>query len=128
MATIANPLAGVFSAPPPPPGVAAPASSDSGSGSDNSGWLTGLGDLFSGVGNIVVSGIRAANTPAPAAIPSGWTYNPATAQYHNAQGQAVTATGTLTSAGLSNNSSLIWVVLAFLAFVLLKPMLRRGGE
>lgn len=91
-------------------------------GNDTSGWLSGLGDLFQGVGSAVSSGLRAANAPNnnPG---SGFVFNPTTGQYYNpVTGQALTATGTLTSAGMSgslfsSNGNLILLALAFLAFL-----------
>jgi hypothetical protein len=127
MATIASPLAGVFSTPPPPPGVAAPASSEGG-GSDSSGWLTGLGDLFQGIGSVVISGIQASNAPAAPTPGSGWVYNPTTGTYHDpATGRALTSTGTLTSAGASNwfSNPIVIFLAVLLGFVVLKPLLKK---
>lgn len=107
-----------------PPGVSAGADS---SGTDSSGWLSGLGDLFSGVGTAVSSGLKAANTP-NVPVASGWAYNPVTQQYYNAiTGQALTSTGSLTSAGIftgSSSNTFILILLAALAFILLR---RKGG-
>jgi len=91
-------------------------------GNDSSGWLSGMGDLFQGIGSAVSSGLRAAN--APSGSPgSGFVFNPATGQYYNpVTGQALTATGTLTSAGaagslFSSNSTLMLILLAAVAFL-----------
>lgn len=73
--------------------------SDSGDTGDWGGYLSGLGDLFQGLGAGIASGIKASNSPTinPS---SGWVYNAATGNYINpATGQAMTATGTLPSAG-----------------------------
>lgn len=85
------------------PAPATTASSDSG---DISGWLSGLGGLFAGIGTGISTGYKAVNAPGfPAS--GGFTYNPTTGQYVNAQGQIVTSTGVLPSAagltGLLNN-------------------------
>lgn len=89
---------------------------------DSSGWLSGLGDLFAGVGSAVSSGLRASN--APQGNPgSGFVFNPATGQYYNpVTGQALTATGTLTSAGMSgslfsSNSTVMLLLLGLIAFL-----------
>jgi hypothetical protein len=99
---------------------------DSSGGSDVSGWLSGLGDLFAGVGSAVASGLHAANVP-KATVPSGWVYNQATGNYYNpATGQALTSTGTLTSVpgfvgNLTGGNSLIFIliigILGYIFFV-----------
>ena len=106
----------------PPPTVDVTSGSDS-SGADTSGWLSGLGDLFAGVGTAVSSGLKAANTPnVPSA--SGWVFNPATGQYYNAiTGQALTSTGTLPSAGIfsgGSSNTIVLIIIAIAAFFLLK--------
>lgn len=107
--------------PAPAATVVAGAGSD---GGDSSGWLSGLGDLFQGIGAGIGSGLRAANVPTPS-IPSGWVYNPSTGGYYNpATGQALTSTGTLTSqaglvGGLGSNSFLI-IVIVVVAFLIFK--------
>ena len=106
----------VFAAPPVTPAAATP------DDSDTSGWLSGMGDLFAGVGTAISSGLRAAN--APNVQPgSGFVFNPSTGQYYNpVTGQALTATGNLTSAGalpglFGGNNSLLIIALALLAFM-----------
>lgn len=98
----------------PPPTVDATSTSSDSSGGDASGWLSGLGDLFQGVGSAVSSGLRAANAPnVPSA--SGWVFNPATGQYYNAAtGQALTSTGTLPSGGIFTGSSSNLFVIALI--------------
>jgi hypothetical protein len=93
---------------------------DSGSG-DASGWLSGLGDLFTGVGSAVSATIRAANLPNVPNAGSGWVYNPTTGHYYNPlTGQALTATNTLPSAGLAGaltgSNTFLLLILAGLAF------------
>lgn len=97
------------------------------SGSDSSGWLSGLGDLFQGIGSAVSSGLAASNVPKLPTVGGGWVYNPATGQYYNpATGQALTSTGTLTSAAgftgaVTGQSSFILLALVGLvAFMLLR--------
>lgn len=96
------------------------------SSNDSSGWLSGMGDLFQGIGSAIGSGLAATNVPKPA-MATGWVFNPATGQYYNsATGQALTSTGTLPSAGIftgSNSNFIILLVIAVAAFFLL----RRGG-
>jgi hypothetical protein len=103
-------------------GSAPIAGADSGGG-DSSGWLSGLGDLFAGVGSAVSAGIKASNVPS-GNVPSGWAYNPATGTYYNpATGQSLTATGTLTSLpGFVGGSSniFLYLILAVVAFFLLR--------
>jgi hypothetical protein len=116
-----SPLPGVAGLPAYSSVPTAPVAGDDGS-NDSSGFLSGLGDLFSGVGTAVASGLKAANTPQNNAT-SGWVYNPATGTYINPiTGQALTATGSLTSAGLSslnllggNSSLLVLLVLGIIA-------------
>ena len=95
-------------------------------GTDTSGWLSGMGSLFSGIGTAISSGLKAANTHnVPTA--SGWVFNPATGQYYNAlTGQAMTSTGALTSGGIftGSNTNLIVVALVVLAAIFL---MKRGG-
>lgn len=50
-------------------GGVTPPPDNSGDSGDNSGWLSGLGDLFSGIGNAVATGIKASNTPQPVLFP-----------------------------------------------------------
>jgi hypothetical protein len=94
---------------------------DSG-GNDSSGWLSGLGDLFSGVGSAVATGLKASQVR-NVQPSSGFVFNPTTGQYYNpVTGQALTSTGSLTSAGLggslfSNNSTLMIILLAVIAFL-----------
>jgi len=95
------------------------------SGSDTSGILSGLGDLFAGIGSAVGSGLAASNLHQLPTASSGWAYNPATGQYYNpVTGQALTATGTLPSAasffGGGSSNFLIIALLAVLAFFLFK--------
>ena len=95
------------------------------SGSDSSGWLSGLGDLFAGVGKAVSSGLAASNVPKLPTVGGGWIYNPTTGGYYNpATGQALTATGTLTSAAgftgaVTGQSSFILLALVGLVVFLL---------
>lgn len=94
------------------------------SGGDSSGWLSGLGDLFSGIGAGVAAGIKASNIPS-AAVPSGWVYNQTTGAYYNpATGQALTATGSLTSlpglASFGSGNTFIYLILAVVAYFLLR--------
>ena len=101
-----------------------------GSSNDSSGWLSGLGDLFQGIGTAVSSGLRASNIPSvPSA--SGWVYNPATQQYYNpATGQALTSTGALPSAGIftGSNSNIVVILLIGLAALFLLRRGRRSEE
>lgn len=97
------------------------------SGSDSSGWLSGLGDLFQGIGTAVASGLSASNVPKLPTVGGGWIYNPTTGGYYNpATGQALTSTGTLTSAAgftgaVTGQSSFILLALvALVAFMLIK--------
>lgn len=97
------------------------------SGSDSSGWLSGLGDLFQGIGSAVASGLAASNVPKLPTVGGGWVYNPATGGYYNpATGQALTSTGTLTSAAgftgaVTGQSSFILLALvALVAFLLIR--------
>ena len=99
---------------------------DPNSGTDSSGWLTGLGALFSGVGNAVSSGLRASNTPTPA-FNTGWIFNPATQQYYNAAtGQALTSTGSLTSGGIFTGSSSNMLILVAIGVVALLLFMKKG--
>lgn len=97
------------------------------SGSDSSGWLSGLGDLFQGIGTAVASGLAASNVPKNPTIGSGWVFNPTTGGYYNpATGQALTATGTLTSAAgftgavTGQSSFLLLALVAVVAFLLFR--------
>lgn len=117
-----NPVAGVGGGASPAPVVV----SGTSDGVDTSGFLSGLGDLFQGIGAGIGSGLKGANIPT-ATVPSGWVYNAATGSYYNpATGQALTSTGTLTSvpgfAGLtgSSTSMLFLVALAIGAFLLFR--------
>lgn len=129
MATIANPLGGLFSTPSAPTPIITPdLGGTSGDGSDASGWLSGLGDLFAGIGTAVATNLKAVNAPTPSGPGSGWVYNPVTQQYHNAiTGQALTSTGTLTSAGLGGSllggGSLTFLLLAFIGWLLFRHKL-----
>lgn len=100
---------------------------DSG-GTDWSGVLSGLSGIFGTIGAGVSSGFRAANLGNTPTSGSGWVFNPSTGQYYNPlTGQALTSTGTLTSAGLlpsGGSSSLIIILLAILAFFAFR---KRGG-
>jgi hypothetical protein len=91
------------------------------SNSNNVDFLSGLGNLFSGIGSAVGIGLKASNTPTPG---SGWVYNPATGLYTNpATGQVMTATGTITSAGgLAGltGSPITLLLLAGLGYILLR--------
>ena len=69
------------------------------SGDSASGFLSGLGDVFQGIGAGVGAGLKAANTPNVPGAGSGWIYNPATGTYTNQYGQTLTATGTIPSLG-----------------------------
>lgn len=105
------------------PSAGAVSSGDDGN-NDSSGWLSGLGDLFSGVGTAVAAGLKASNVP-NAQPGSGFVYNPATGQYYNpVTGQALTSTGTLTSAGglssIGSNSTFILIALALIGFLLIR--------
>jgi hypothetical protein len=95
------------------------------SGSDSSGWLSGLGDLFQGIGTAVSSSLKAANAPTLPSPGSGWVWNPATQQYYDsATGRALTSTGTLTSAGsLGGSNGVFWIILAAVAFILFRKKL-----
>lgn len=99
---------------------------DGSGGADQSGWLSGLGDLFNGVGSAISSGFRAANLPSTPSAGTGWVFNPATGHYYNPlTGQALTATNTLPSAGLAgaltgSNSFLFLIVIGVLAWFLVK--------
>ena len=99
--------------------------SGSSGGSDQSGWLTGLTGLFSGVGSAISSGLIAANLPTSPTVGSGWVFNPATGQYYNpTTGQALTSTGTLTSAGgfagaISGQSTILLILVAVVAVIFL---------
>jgi hypothetical protein len=103
---------------------ATPAPDDS--GGDASGWLSGLGDLFSGVGAAVSGTLKAANAPSVPSAGSGWVYNSQTGHYYNPlTGQALTATNTLPSAGLAgaltgSNSFLLLILAGFVFFFLAK--------
>ena len=105
---------------PTPPPTAAPDSG--GDGTDWSGVLSGLSGLFGTIGAGVSSGFRAANLGSAPTPGSGWVFNPSTGQYYNPlTGQALTSTGTLTSAGLlpglgGQNSGLLLILLAAIAF------------
>lgn len=69
-------------------------------GGDSSGWLSGLGDLFQGIGAGIGSGIQASNLPKVPTAGSGWVFNAATGTYVNPiTGQALTATGAVPSLG-----------------------------
>lgn len=103
------------------------AGEDPSSGSDSSGWLSGLGDLFAGVGKAVSSGLAASNVPKLPNVGGGWIYNPATNGYYNpATGQALTSTGTLTSAAgftgavTGQSSFLLLALVALVAFFIIK--------
>jgi hypothetical protein len=109
---------------PTSPSPIVPASVSGGAGSNNSGWLSGLSDIFQSVGVAVGSGLRGANTPS-VTPGSGWVYNSATGQYYNpVTGQALTATGTLTSAGIGSSSLLsnpiVLIFIAIVAFLFLR--------
>ena len=100
---------------------------DPSSGSDTSGWLSGLGDLFQGIGTAVSSGLAASNIPKLPNAGGGWVFNPTTGQYYNpATGQALTATGTLTSAAgftgavTGQSSFLLLALVGLVAFFLLR--------
>jgi hypothetical protein len=105
------------------PSPIVPASVSGGSGSSNSGWLSGLADIFQSVGSGIGAGLRGANVPSvnPG---SGWVYNSATGQYYNpVTGQALTATGTLPSAGISSSflsNPIILIFIAIVAFLFLR--------
>jgi hypothetical protein len=96
--------------------VSTTGSADTSSGSDASSWLSGLGDLFAGVGSGIAAGFKATSSP-KANIPSGWVYNPANGNYYNpATGQALTSTGTLTSVpgllgNLTGGNSFVFLIL-----------------
>lgn len=100
------------------------------SSNDSSGWLSGMGDLFQGIGSAIGSGLAASNIPKPATA-TGWVYNPATGQYYNsATGQALTSTGALPSAGIftgSNSNFIVLLLIGIAAFFLLSRG-RRGEE
>lgn len=103
------------------------AGADPSTGSDSSGWLSGLGDLFQGIGTAVSSGLAASNIPKLPNAGGGWVYNPATGGYYNpATGQALTATGTLTSAAgftgavTGQSSFLLLALVALVAFFIIK--------
>jgi hypothetical protein len=101
-------------------------SSGDGNGGSSSGWLSGLGDLFAGIGAGVGAGIQGSNMPTPPRAPSGWVFNQSTGQYYNpSTGQALTATGTLPSMGgfnlgLGNNSGVMLLIVAVIAFLFLR--------
>jgi hypothetical protein len=97
------------------------------SGSNSSGWLSGLGDLFQGIGTAVSSGLAASNIPKLPNAGGGWVFNPTTGQYYNpATGQALTATGTLTSAAgftgavTGQSSFLLLALVGLVAFFLIR--------
>lgn len=100
--------------------------SSSPNGDSSSGWMSGLGDLFAGVGAGVGAGIQASNLPHVPAVGSGWQYNPATGAYYNPlTGQSLTSTGTIPSlgglgAGISGGSGLMLILLAVVAFLLFR--------
>ena len=101
-------------------------SSSGPSGASSSGFLSGLGDLFQGVGAGVGAGIQASNIPNVPRAGTGWQWNPTTGTYYNpATGQTMTATGTITSlgglgAGLTGNTGLILVALGVIAFLVFR--------
>jgi hypothetical protein len=105
--------------------AAAVGGGDNSGGADSSGWLSGLGDLFSGIGSAVSSGLKASNVPSvnPG---SGWVYNKTTGNYYNpVTGQALTATGTLSSAGafsgaLNGSNGLFLILLVGLGLLIWK--------
>ena len=116
--------AGVF---PDSTGILGGDSNSNPSGSSASGFLSGLGDLFAGIGQGVGAGIRASNIPKVPTATSGWQWNPTTGTYYNpTTGQSMTATGTITSlgslgAGLTGNSgTLILLALGVVAFLVLR--------
>jgi hypothetical protein len=96
--------------------VSTTGSVDTSGGSDASSWLSGLGDLFAGVGSGIAAGFKATSSP-KANIPTGWVYNPANGNYYNpATGQALTSTGTLTSVpgflgNLTSGPSFVFLIL-----------------
>lgn len=100
--------------------------SSSPAGDSSSGWLSGLGDLFSGIGAGVGAGIQGANLPRMPAASSGWQFNPATGAYFNPMtGQSLTSTGTIPSlgglaAGITSNSTFMLLLIGVVAFLLLR--------
>jgi hypothetical protein len=95
------------------------------SGGSSSGWLSGLGDLFAGIGQGVGAGIAGSNIQKLPVAGSGWQYNPATGLYVNpVTGQSLTATGTIPSvAGLGaslGGSGMTLILLAVVAFLVLR--------
>jgi hypothetical protein len=88
-------------------------SSSSPDGIGSSGFLSGLGDLFAGIGSGVGAGIAGSNVPKVPTAGSGWQWNAATGTYYNpVTGQTMTATGTVPSlgtlgAGITGNSGLL---------------------
>jgi hypothetical protein len=100
--------------------------SSTGGDSGNSGWLSGVSDLFTAAAAGVAAGFKASNVPSYPTAGSGWVYNSATGQYYNpTTGQALTATGTLTSSGgfpgLTNSPLFLIILFLGALFLFRRP-------
>jgi hypothetical protein len=82
-------------APPPPPNAGSVVTA----GGDNNSMFSGLGDMFSGIGNAVSKTIGVLNPAKPTTIPGAvgaYVYNPKTGQYMPAvQGTTAISSSTL---------------------------------